>query len=373
MAETAKERVIRESEQACQHAVAKTPAPYREFVTLIPQNKNIGTRQKTDYVSIRSPYMTVDGRLQMARDEHRGLGAILDIYTEYVTIGDSVLCRATVTSSLYGTTIGHAKVGVGGSGVDSTNPFENSETSAWGRALAAMGYGLFGTGVASADEVLSAMSEQERKAAEEEASKPAYGEAAPTEKHLGVLYGQLKRLGIRDGHKRVLVNHISEGRLNTSECSLLIEQLKNMEALPYEIFSAYIKILMHEYACDKETLKEFWRDKFGQSTARTLDGKQQNELIDWMTGEYSEGEYIPEVVDEPKSSAEAQPNPWLIEMTRVQNDTGVSLEDIEAWVLSHWGRGNYKSVEDIPVQWAAELKDMPSDVVRDAMSQMTLM
>jgi hypothetical protein len=173
---------IEQAERACQSAVEDTPESYRGFLTFIRQNKRVGgTRQHPLYATIRLPYMRVDGRVKMALDEHRQQGATLVIHTEFESdpASDQLLCRATVTSAMLGTVTAHARVFLNGPGVDATNPMENAETSAVGRALGFLGYGLYGTGIASAEEVLLASAERETQAAA--ARPPADPENNPTD------------------------------------------------------------------------------------------------------------------------------------------------------------------------------------------------
>jgi hypothetical protein len=150
---------VTQAEQACRVALAQTDPAYQSFLTWLSQKKKVAEVQgKPVYAEIQLPYMAVDGRICMAIDEHRAQGQSLAIQTEFCPEPTSghLLCRATVRSPLRGTVTAHARVFLGGSGVNTTNPLENGETSAIGRALGFLGYGLYGTGIASADEVLQA-------------------------------------------------------------------------------------------------------------------------------------------------------------------------------------------------------------------------
>ena len=129
---------IEQAERACQAAIESTPAAYRGFLTLLRQHKRVaGTKANPVFVPIRLPYMSVDGRVKMALDEHRAQGASLAIQTQFEVEPTSgqLLCRATVASALLGTATAHARVFLNGTGVDATNPLENAETSAVGSAL----------------------------------------------------------------------------------------------------------------------------------------------------------------------------------------------------------------------------------------------
>lgn len=82
---------------------------------------------------------------------------ILD--SKFFEFGGLNLCQVTV--EIEGKIFkGTASVNIGGRGVDATNPIENAETSALGRALGLAGFGSLES-VASAEEVLTAVSRSE--------------------------------------------------------------------------------------------------------------------------------------------------------------------------------------------------------------------
>ncbi|WP_338657243.1 hypothetical protein V6B14_22155 (plasmid) [Sporosarcina psychrophila] len=158
------------TQQEIIQAKTRIPEEYHDFLVFLPQNVKLNkvqykitseadeigmfSTQNGTYVSIEKPYVTVDGRVQMARDEHAQLGKRLDIHPPiFQTIADRLFVSVTIESEVYGTSTGIIEVGFGG-GVDVSNPLANAQTSAIGRALGFMGYGLVGTGmVASAEEV----------------------------------------------------------------------------------------------------------------------------------------------------------------------------------------------------------------------------
>ena len=174
-AEDAGRDAVEQAEQACQAAVEATPDSYRGFLVFIRQYKRVaGTRANPVWAPIRLPYMSVNGRVKMARDAHKEQGASLVIQTRFDVEPTSgqLLCQATVTSTLLGTATAHARAFLSGEGVDATNPLENAETSAIGRALGFLGYGLYGTGIASAEEVVQATAERDTQRAQGDAPAP---------------------------------------------------------------------------------------------------------------------------------------------------------------------------------------------------------
>jgi hypothetical protein len=129
---------------------------YADCVVVLESRRRIGDEWHT----IEHAYMTVDGKLAMANEDHRKQGKRLDFAEPTVLIDDpeQLTLQVTVTSEMYGTRHGIATSRkVGGTNAERDFPWEVAETSAIGRALAAMGYGLLpGAGLASAEDVLRA-------------------------------------------------------------------------------------------------------------------------------------------------------------------------------------------------------------------------
>ncbi|ETW99855.1 MAG: hypothetical protein ETSY1_13330 [Candidatus Entotheonella factor] len=227
---------IEQAERACQSAVEETPESYRGFLTFIRQNKRVGgSRQHPLYAAIRLPYMRVDGRVKMALDEHREQGATLVIQTQFESdpASDQLLCRATVTSAMLGTVTAHARVFLNGPGVDSTNPMENAETSAVGRALGFLGYGLYGTGIASAEEVLLAVAEREAQSSSKAAPDaenspqevPANEIKPPSKRQLAFLRDLLEQSGRSEDDIEARLAEVE----TSQDASVLINQLRKQQ------------------------------------------------------------------------------------------------------------------------------------------------
>lgn len=103
-------------------------------------------------------YLTVGKRIADFREQH----PLYTISTEVLSCADLVLVKATIVDDL-GKVIatGHAEEERGSSNINKTSALENAETSAVGRALAFFGMG--GTEIASADEVVNAVHQQSQK------------------------------------------------------------------------------------------------------------------------------------------------------------------------------------------------------------------
>ncbi|USK62304.1 hypothetical protein [Peribacillus asahii] len=137
---------------------------YHDFLVLLNQNVNLVKKEYAisgeasklgmfsfngaTFVTISKPYITVDGRIQMARDEHKELEKKLDIMPpQILPFGERLVLSVDVVSEIYGKATGMIEINLGGNAVDKTNPFANAQTSAIGRALGFLGYGLVGTGI----------------------------------------------------------------------------------------------------------------------------------------------------------------------------------------------------------------------------------
>jgi hypothetical protein len=122
------------------------------------------SRRKVDeeWQAVEHAYMAVDGKLAMANEDHRKQGKRLDFHEPKILLDnpEQLTLQVTVTSEIYGTRHGIATSRKkGGTNAEREFPWEVAETSAIGRALAAMGYGLLpGAGLASAEDIVRAAS-----------------------------------------------------------------------------------------------------------------------------------------------------------------------------------------------------------------------
>jgi hypothetical protein len=229
--QSALEAVVAQAEKACQMAVDMTPPEYRSFLTLIPQHRRVaGTHAPPIWAPIRLPYMSVDGRVKMAFDEHRAKGARLQIQTQFDTEPGSgqLLCRALVVSDLLGTATAHARAFLNGTGVDATNPLENAETSAVGRALGFLGYGLYGTGIASAEEVLRAQAARNPQEHTDGLQGPE--DNPPSERQRTFLRDLLERTGASEADIEAQLAAVTSSREASARISQLREQLREEQS-----------------------------------------------------------------------------------------------------------------------------------------------
>ncbi|MCI0477403.1 MAG: hypothetical protein L0Y55_14250 [Anaerolineales bacterium] len=139
-----------------------THEEFADYVIAITQRR----RGEEGWQNTEHPYMTVDGKLAMANQDHARQGKRLDFGPPQVLVDheDQLTLMVTVTSEIYGTRHGIATSRrIGGAVAEREFPWEVAETSATGRALSMMGYGLFpGSGLASAEDMLRVGTDAQR-------------------------------------------------------------------------------------------------------------------------------------------------------------------------------------------------------------------
>lgn len=127
---------------------------FADYVVALNQRR----RGEDGWQNTEHPYMMVDGKLAMATQDHARQGRRLDFGPPQVLVDneEQLTLMVTVTSEIYGTRYGIATSRrVGGTAAEREFPWEVAETSATGRALSMMGYGLIpGSGLASAEDML---------------------------------------------------------------------------------------------------------------------------------------------------------------------------------------------------------------------------
>lgn len=159
----------------CRRAPAVGQVKHEEFVDYVIV---LDKRRKVDGQWVTEPvaYMSVDGKLAMANEDHRRQGKKLDFEDPVVLVDteDHLTLMVSVVSEVYGRRHGIATSRrVGGSTFERDFDWEVAETSALGRSLSAMGYGLLpGAGLASAEDVLRAQ-ESTREPQAQSPARPA--------------------------------------------------------------------------------------------------------------------------------------------------------------------------------------------------------
>lgn len=149
-----------------------------DYVIGLEKKRRIGD----EWVTSETAYMSVDGKLAMANEDHRLQGKRLDFEDPIVLYNndEQLTLMVTVVSEIYGRRHGIATSRkIGGSPVEREFPWEVAETSAIGRALSAMGYGLLpGAGLASAEDMERVMAREPVR----EAKPAAYSRMASSQR-----------------------------------------------------------------------------------------------------------------------------------------------------------------------------------------------
>lgn len=176
-------REIRDKEKArLQAAYRVIPPEYHRFVVLLQRNVKLSEstalpsddlkaqgvwaseKARGTFITVQEPYFSVEGRIAWAVDVHAQANASFAIDSEIEEIAGTYFVKVTFDGLTRAgapcRVVARAKIAQNGTGAKATNPVEVAETSALGRALGFAGYGLLGSGVASAEEVENARAEE---------------------------------------------------------------------------------------------------------------------------------------------------------------------------------------------------------------------
>lgn len=126
------------------------------FEDIVAANKLIKTTQIKE-----KDYAEVNQRVKAFRSVHPDGSIITDILS--LENGVCTMKATVMDKDGHILGIGHAQEKEGSTFINKTSYIENCESSAWGRALGACGFGI-DTSIASAEEVLNAMANQDEPA-----------------------------------------------------------------------------------------------------------------------------------------------------------------------------------------------------------------
>lgn len=169
-------------------------------------------------IQVTTEYMTVAGRIKEFTDLHKKQNKKFK-FTRYFDTDSqgNIICHAKVYSQIFGTVEATAAA-YGKTIVDKTNPYENAETSAYGRCL-----GFFGIGII------------ENIASYEEVKDILENETPATPSQLSYIYKLKSQKGIlNEEFKRLIKEKFSKDELKTltkAEASKLIDLLSGKEEI----------------------------------------------------------------------------------------------------------------------------------------------
>jgi len=360
------------------------------------QSKKVGPYKSNVYAPIRVPSIKAAGRILWAIDDHVSRDEKLNTETEFIYDGETLICKATVTSSYRGVATGHSVVRPGEKGIDAKYPREKAETTAVSRALGFLGYGILDAGIASAEDLMDTDASAEH--VETFSDAPTYTEPdMASGKQMRLLYSELSRCGVLEGDKRALVAFLYRDGMTKAEASEAITALKLRNVLPRNWLKGYLRMLCGWQGLDTQTMNTQIRDGFKIESFDTMSKKQQSDLIEWVATWTPEASQVPASADEPaglrQPDEEAQPEepddipdniyrpgePINMETatmadqweetigTICQANPEATREDVVYWLLGEIGAGEYKDVSSMPKPRLGRVQRMTPEMIANAL------
>ena len=179
------------------------------------------------YITVTRDYMMVDGRVQEFTDIHKEQNKKFKFTRRFEKDEEgNIICHAKVFSEIFGTA--EATAGAYGKTlVDKSNPYENAETSAYGRCLGFFGIGLLGGGIATAEEIKEALDRQDEAT---EIPKPKEDSLKITSAQTRYIHMLIEEIELPDEeYLKILEDSFavtSSNQLSKAQASKLIDILK---------------------------------------------------------------------------------------------------------------------------------------------------
>lgn len=224
-------------------AYKEIPESVHGYMFILKQRKFYGTKgnnqEKTDgfyWQDIPNPYMSVSGRVKMADLEAQEKGTKVS-YEKTIYDFTNKICQVMV-HTVRGDGCGTVKL--------NNEKIEDSETSAIGRALASLGYGVLPNGLASAEEMLAYLAKQSLDAPEVKpvadksvvpstTAPPVVDPKMATPEQMKLMYTLISKLGYDKAQCLNIATNTcgrtitSAKELTKEEISKIIQTLKEVE------------------------------------------------------------------------------------------------------------------------------------------------
>lgn len=197
---------------------------YSKFIQKLTHKQR---QEDGSYKTVTNEYMMVDGRVKEFTDIHKEQSKKFKFSRSFEKdAGGNIICHTKIFSEIFG--VAEASAGAyGQTMVDKSNPYENAETSAYGRCLGFFGIGLLGGGIATAEEVKDALDRQGKV----EIPRPAAKEEKITPSQTKYIHKLSEELTLKDeDYLKILQDNFSvdsSADLTKSQASKFIDILKS--------------------------------------------------------------------------------------------------------------------------------------------------
>ena len=176
----------------------------------------------------------------------------------------------------------------------------------------------------------------------QDVTPPAMPVPAANKGRIGVLNGELKRLGVRDGHKTRLTMMIYPEGISDYQARGEVGKLKVSDKLPEMWINEYTKLLMEESGIPRNQLDSDMKAMWGTANPRKFDASQQAEFIAWLSQWTPEApQEATEIEDDDDIPEIVTPQQWANMIGQKCTELGMTTStDLESWAVNEFSDGS---------------------------------
>lgn len=198
-----------------------------------------------------------------------------------------------------------------------------------------------------------------------EPAQPPQVEMA-SEKQVSFLLGLLKKVGVRDGDKRELIELAYPDGMPKAQAHDAIEGLQEGVGMPIPMKRAYVRMLVQKLGLDRQAVANHMDDNYGHHNPANLSETDYGQLVDYLYTKVNKN-VTPSEPDDIYLPGELDKNPSLQDWVKLTVDTCMEgkFTDIQfkSWVLNHFSKEDINDISKLPPECYSELKSMGSNAI----------
>lgn len=169
-----------------------------------------------------------------------------------------------------------------------------------------------------------------------------------TERQMRLLYGKLKACGVRDGHKRTLIDFAYPTGLSKRSATEMIDYLSDEHTLPSWLRTPYVRFLVKTHELDRKVVAEYMDKTFNHHDPTLLDQEQFLALVEYLIPKPEPEPEQPEEPDDIYLPGELVAPPTVAEWMKIIDRAKVSSTRFTEWAFANFANGPAEDLTKLP-------------------------